>query len=80
MKSLKSCCQVDAIVSIDERGQLVLPKEVRTNLDINAGDKLALISWKEKGNCCLTLVNADKLTDMVKKLLGPMAKHMIKKV
>lgn len=81
MESFKPCCQVDAIVSVDERGQLVLPKDVRTKLDIKAGDKLALISWKEKDNCncSLTLVKTDKLTEMVKELLGPMAQHMIKK-
>lgn len=73
------CCQVDAIVSVDERGQIVLPKEVRTKLGINAGEKLALITWKEKENCCLTFVKADRLADMVKELLGPMAQHMINK-
>jgi len=78
MESFKPCCQVDSIVTVDERGQLVLPKEVRTKLDIKSGEKLALISWKEKENCCLTLVKADSLTSMVKELLGPMAKHMIK--
>ncbi|GAJ05779.1 unnamed protein product, partial [marine sediment metagenome] len=29
MKSAKCCCQVDALVSIDGRGQIVLPKDVR---------------------------------------------------
>jgi antitoxin PrlF len=79
MENYKPCYQVDAIVSVDERGQLVLPKDIRTKLNIKGGEKLALISWKEKENCCLTLVKADCLTEMVKELLGPMAEHMIKK-
>ncbi|RJQ31853.1 MAG: AbrB family transcriptional regulator [Actinobacteria bacterium] len=79
MSAIKPCCCVDAIVSVDERGQLVLPKDIRSKCEIKPGEKMALISWKEKGNCCITLVKADNLTSMVKELLGPMAKHMMKK-
>ncbi|MHA1431222.1 MAG: HgcAB-associated protein HgcC, partial [Candidatus Freyarchaeota archaeon] len=28
-KGESGCCKVEAIISIDERGQMVLPKEVR---------------------------------------------------
>ena len=38
------CCQVEAVVSVDERGQMVLPKEVRARAGIKPGDKLALVS------------------------------------
>ena len=43
-KKSMSCCRVEVVVSIDERGQMVLPKEIRQRADIHPGDKLALIS------------------------------------
>jgi antitoxin PrlF len=73
-----SCCKVEALISIDERGQMVLPKEVRDKADIRTGDKLALVGWEKDGKvCCLTLIKADEFGDMVKGLLGPMMKEVI---
>ena len=39
-----SCCKIEALISVDERGQMVLPKEIRDRADIHTGDKLALVS------------------------------------
>ena len=36
---MMSCCKVESIVSVDERGQMVLPKEIRERAKIGAGDK-----------------------------------------
>ena len=36
-------CKVEAVLSVDERGQMVLPKDVRQKAGIKTGDKLALI-------------------------------------
>jgi len=41
--------KIEALISVDERGQMVLPKEIREKACIQAGDKLAIISWKRKG-------------------------------
>jgi antitoxin PrlF len=72
------CCRVEALVSVDERGQMVLPKEVREALSIKPGDKLALILMKQKGRaCCMSLIKADELTSMVKGRLGPLMKGLI---
>ena len=72
-----SCCKVEALVSADERGQMVLPKEMRDKADIRTGDKLALVSWEKDGKvCCFTLIKADEFGDMVKGLLGPMMKEV----
>lgn len=67
------CCRIQAIVNVDDRGQMVLPKEVREKAGIKAGDKLALIGW-EKGDslCCISLVKADQLDGMVRGFLSPM--------
>jgi len=70
-----SCCScsVEAMVSVDERGQMVLPKELREKANIQPGDKLALIGWEQDGEiCCLGMVKADRLTSLVKQFLGPM--------
>ncbi len=72
-----SCCRVESMISVDERGQMVLPKEMREKANICPGDKLALVSWEKNGKiCCIALIKAEEFGDMVKGLLGPMMKEM----
>ena len=72
------CCQVDAIVSIDARGQIVLPKEVRDKAEIKAGDKFLLVSSESEGRlCCLFLVKTEEFAGTVKEMLGPVAKEIL---
>ncbi|MEW5910706.1 MAG: HgcAB-associated protein HgcC [Thermodesulfobacteriota bacterium] len=67
------CCKVESLISIDERGQMVLPKELREKADIKPGDKLAVISWEKNGaTCCLTLIKAESLVGGIRDFLGPM--------
>ncbi len=72
------CCKIDALVTVDARGQLVLPKDLRKKANIKAGDKLAVISW-EKGEevCCMLLMKADDFADTVRNMLGPMMKGIL---
>ena len=73
-----SYCKVESVVSIDDRGQMVLPKDIRDRAKISAGDKLAVISWERDGEvCCISLIKAKDFTDMVKGILGPMMKEII---
>jgi len=77
----KKCCagavvakvsyQIEAILSIDERGQMVLPKETRIKAGIRAGDKLARVGWR-KGErlCCLSLVKVEDMAEMLGDLMG----------
>ena len=68
----KARCRMESLIGIDERGQMVLPKELRDRARIGTGDKLALISWEKDGEiCCFTLVRADFLADKVKDFLEP---------
>jgi len=72
------CCGVEAVVTIDERGQMILPKELRDKAKINAGDKLAIISFEKSGEvCCFSILKADQLGGMVKDFLGPMMKGIV---
>jgi looped-hinge helix DNA binding domain, AbrB family len=67
-----SGCTVEAILTIDERGQMVLPKDMREKAGIGPGDKLALISWERDGKiCCLALMKTEPLSGLVKDILGP---------
>ncbi len=74
------CCKIDAMLSVDERGQMVLPKDIRDKADIKAGDKLAAISWVQEGKtACIVLIKSDNLADMVKEFLGPVFKDVFQK-
>ena len=72
------CCRVEALVSIDDRGQMVLPKELREKAGIQPGNKLALTTWERDGRvCCITMTKVEELADMVKAALGPVMKEIL---
>lgn len=61
------CCSVSAVVAVDERGQIVLPKDLRDRMGIKAGDKLAVVALGDPDEtCCLMLMKAQELNGMVK--------------
>lgn len=73
------CCKVESVISVDDRGQMVLPKEIRDKAGIRAGDKLALTTWEKNGEvCCIALIKIEDLTVMVKEMLGPVMKDILK--
>jgi len=73
-------CKVEAVISIDERGQMVLPKDLRDKANIHAGDKLAVVSMERDGKtCCLSIIKAESLTGMVKDMLGPVMEEVFQK-
>lgn len=73
----EACCKVESIITIDDRGQMVLPKDTREKAGIRAGDKLALITWEKDGKvCCFSLIKAEELSGMAKTVLGPMIKEI----
>ena len=71
-------CRVEAILTVDERGQMVLPKDIRERAGIQPGGKLALISWEKDGEvCCISLINTGRLMGVVQEALSPMMKDMM---
>ncbi len=73
------CCSVESIVSLDERGQMVLPKELREKAGICPGDKLVLVAMEKEGKfCCLSLIKAEDFEGMVKNLISPVMKDLMK--
>jgi antitoxin PrlF len=74
----ESCCSIESVISVDERGQMVLPKELRDKAGIKPGDKFAIVSWDKDGRvCCMSLIRIEEFSGMVKNLLGPMMKEVI---
>ncbi len=74
------CCEVEAIVSFDDRGQLVFPKELRKKFNLKAGEKFAMVSCtNENGLCCFTLVKTAQINDLVGQALSPMLNNIGKK-
>ena len=71
----KECCKIDAVVSIDAKGQIVLPKDLREKANLKPNDKLAVMAFERDGEvCCIMMVKAEALGEQVKKMLGPVLK------
>jgi len=84
MKS-DACCdgplggfKVEAVLSVDGRGQIILPKEFRDRVNLESGEKLALVSFENQGElCCMCLIKVDALAGMVRQHLGPMVNELV---
>lgn len=67
---------IEAVVSVDGRGQLVLPKDVRELLGIEAGGKLAVVVKTSGGvPCCVNLVPVAALSDGVRAVVDPVSEE-----
>ncbi|MEM0449315.1 MAG: HgcAB-associated protein [Methanomassiliicoccales archaeon] len=57
-------------MSVDDRGQIVLPKELRQKFGILGGQKLAVVLLERGGvPCCLQLFKVESFSDSVKKIM-----------
>ncbi len=71
-KNNKQCCQLEAVVSFDDRGQLVIPKELRKKFNLSSSEKFAIISCTDGEElCCLSLIKTDMLNGTMSKILAP---------
>ncbi|MBS7619626.1 AbrB/MazE/SpoVT family DNA-binding domain-containing protein [Candidatus Bathyarchaeota archaeon] len=74
----RSCCRVYSIVTVDSKGQIVLPKEVREEFNIGQNDRLVLIGFgSEKDHCCMVIMKADRLNSTLASMLQPIFKEVI---
>ena len=55
------------VCKVGEKGQIVIPKEIRNMFDINPGDSVIVLCDKEKGIALLKADVIDSLTDKVLK-------------
>jgi AbrB family looped-hinge helix DNA binding protein len=78
MKGLTQTIRIEAVASIDDRGQMVIPKAIRDRMGLKAGDKLAISVMESGGRpCCLTLIRTEELADRVREILGPAIKDIL---
>jgi AbrB family looped-hinge helix DNA binding protein len=79
MRVEEGCCNLIGLVTVDERGQLVLPKDLREKAEIKAGSKLAIMTSEKNGKiCCFIMIKADDLADTLKKKFGPILNELFK--
>jgi antitoxin PrlF len=71
------CCKINAVVTVDVKGQIVLPKELREKAKIKPNDKLAVMNFQRDNEvCCIVMLKVDALENTVKDLLGPVFKNV----
>ena len=54
------------ICKVGEKGQIVIPKEIRNMFDIKSGDSVSVLCDKEKG---IALLKADVIENLTDKVL-----------
>ena len=63
--------KIESIVTVDLKGQIVLPKNLRERAGFKPNDKLALVSFEKEGEvCCVIMLKAKKLDKAVTKALS----------
>lgn len=68
-------CRIDAVITMDAKGQIVLPKDLRERANFKPNDKIALVASEKNGEvCCIMMLKADRLVGAVTKTLGPLLK------
>ena len=74
---LEGCCQVEAVVTVDERGQMVLPKDVREKMGIGPKEKLAVVTWGVRSSSpFVALIRAQDMARWARSFLGPVLDEM----
>jgi len=72
-------CRIDAVVTMDVKGQIVLPKDLREKAKFKPNEKLALVASEKNGEvCCIMMIKAEKLVGAVTKTLAPMLRGITK--
>lgn len=71
--------KIEAILTIDSKGQILLPKELREKASLKPGDRLVTIAGcDEEGQiCCFILLKGEVVDEEVRKVISPMLKEMI---
>jgi len=74
------CYEIEAVISFDERGQLVFPKDVRKKFDLKAGEKFVMVSCtNEQGLCCFTMVKTEAINKLIGSSIGSMVNNIGRK-
>jgi antitoxin PrlF len=72
-------CRIDAVINVDAKGQIVLPKDLREKANIKPNDKIAVVACEKDGEvCCIMMIKAERLTGAITETLGPLIKGITK--
>jgi AbrB family looped-hinge helix DNA binding protein len=67
--------RIDAVITMDAKGQIVLPKDLREKANIKPNDKIAVVACEKEGEvCCIMMIKAERFAGAVTKTLGPLLK------
>ena len=54
--------RIDAIITMDAKGQIVLPKDLREKAKFKPNDKIAVVACEKNGEvCCIMMIKASTL-------------------
>jgi len=68
-------CRIDAVITMDAKGQIVLPKDLREKANFKPNDKIAVLACEKNGEvCCIMMMKAERLAGAVTKTLSPLLK------
>ena len=68
-------CRIDSVITMDTKGQIVLPKDLREKANFKPYDKIAIVACEKDGQvCCIMMLKADHLRDAITETLGPLLK------
>jgi len=71
-------CRIDAVVTMDAKGQIVLPKDLREKANFKPNDKIAVVACEKDGEvCCIMMIKAERLKGAITETLGPLLKGVI---
>jgi antitoxin PrlF len=74
----EACCRIDAVITMDPKGQFVLPKDLREKANFRANDKIAVVACEKEGEvCCIMMVKAERFRSALSETLGPLLKGVI---
>ena len=74
----RCACRMVAVIAMDGRGQIVLPKSLRDRADMKEGDRFCVVSSETDDRvCCISLLKADEIDQTVKDILGPIMKEVM---
>ena len=73
-------CRIDSVVTMDIKGQIVLPKDLREKANMKPNDKIAVVACESNGEvCCIMMIKAERLASAVTKTLSPLLKGLTSK-
>lgn len=75
----ETCCRIDAVVTMDAKGQIVLPKGLREKANLKPNDKLAVVACEKNNEVCgIMMVKAESFRSALSETLGPLFKDILK--